>query len=140
LFVGAETGAAVHGQHAFDFGVRPRDHMNTDQFANSTRGGSAGIGGRFHGANVSTHEHGHITRADVFFAKQLHVGGFDHRVSRFDGADETFRFDHSECFKGHLRQSSLFKIVEVKKQNRLRLKLPPRGLRIKTVKQELRKV
>jgi len=45
----------------------------------------------------------------------LHVRGCDHRLSRFDCADDTFTFDHSECFKGHLRQSSLFEIVEIKK-------------------------
>jgi hypothetical protein len=40
-------------------------------------------------------------------------------LCRLYGADKTFGLDHSECFKSHLRQSSLFKIVEVKKQNRL---------------------
>ena len=53
-------------------------------------------------------------------------------VSRFHRADKAFGFDHSECFKGHLRQSSLFKIVEVKKPKQVHLKLPPCALRIKT--------
>jgi hypothetical protein len=108
LFVGAESGAAVDWQDAFDFGVGSRDDMHANQFANPARGSGAGISRGFHRTHVSTHKDGDVTRTYVFFAEQLHVCRFNHGVSGFDGANKTFSLDHSECFQGHLRQSSLF--------------------------------
>jgi hypothetical protein len=109
----------------------PGNNVHADELADPTRGGSACISRRFDCPDVPANKNRDVTGANVFLAKQLHVSRFDHRVSSFDGADKTFRLDHSECFQGHLRQSSLFKIVEVKKQIRLPLKLPPQGARIK---------
>src|SRR5262249_1031531 len=127
----AVTGAAVDRQHAFHLGMRSRDYVHTNELTYSARRGSACVSCGFHRADISAHKHCHVTRADVFLAEQLHVGRLDHCVSGFDGADQTFRLDHSEWFQGHLRQSSLFKIVEVKNKSDLRLKLPPRATRIK---------
>jgi hypothetical protein len=117
LFVGAVASAAVDRQDAFDFGVGSRDDVHTDQFADAAGRSGAGISCRFHRADVSAHKDGDVTRTDIFFAEQLHVRRLNHGVSGFNGANKTFSLDHSECFEGHLRQSSLFKIVEVKKQN-----------------------
>src|SRR5262245_4083161 len=116
LFVRAVAGAAIDRQNALDFGVGAPNHVYADQFTNAPGGRSPGISRRFDRAHVSTPKDGDVTRPDILLTEQLHVRRFDHRVSGFDGADKTFRLDHSECFQGHLRQSSLFKILEIKKQ------------------------
>src|ERR1041384_8027405 len=84
--------------------MRSRNDVHADQFTNATR------------ADIAAHEYGHIARADVFLAEQLHVRRLDHCVSSFDRSDEPFCLDHSQCFEGHVRESSPSKIVEVKKQ------------------------
>src|SRR5262249_41534747 len=96
--------------------MRSRNDMYADQFTNATCGSGARIGRGLHRAHIAAHEYGHIARADVFLAEQLHIRRFDHRVSSFDRSDEPFCLDHSQCFEGHVRESSPSKIVEVKKQ------------------------
>src|SRR5262245_21355027 len=93
-----------------------RNHMYADQFADTPGRSSPGISRRFNRTDIAADKDGDVTRTDILLAEQLHVSRFDHCVSGFDGADKTFRLDHSECFQGHLRQSSHFKIVEVKTQ------------------------
>src|SRR5262249_6293329 len=92
---------AVLWDDAFDFNVRAWDDMNRDQFADSPSGGGAGVCGRFDRADIAANEDSHVSRADVFFADQLNIGGFDHRVSGFDRADKAFRLDHAESFHTH---------------------------------------
>jgi hypothetical protein len=72
--------------------------MNTDQFANTSRGGSTCIGGRLYGSDISANEDRHVARTDVLLPDQLNIRGFDHGISRLYGADESFGFHHSECF------------------------------------------
>jgi hypothetical protein len=72
--------------------------MNTYQFADSSCGRRSSVGSCFNGANVSANKDRHVTRADILFSDQLNIRSFDHRVSCFDSADETFGLDHSECF------------------------------------------
>jgi hypothetical protein len=84
------------------------NNVHADEFADSARGRSARISRRFDCPDVPANKYRDVTSANVLLAKQLHVSRFDHRVSGFDGANKTFRLDHSECFEGHLRQSSLF--------------------------------
>jgi hypothetical protein len=72
--------------------------MNAYQFADSSCRRSSGVGSCFNRANVSANKDRHVTRADIFFSQELNISSFDHRVSRFDGSDETFGLDHSECF------------------------------------------
>src|SRR5206468_9096797 len=105
--------------------------VHADQFANPACCCRSGVSCSFHRANVSAHKHGHVPSADVFLSQQLNVGCFDHRVSRFHRANKTFGLDHSECFKRHLRQSSLFKIVEIKTNSDSFSTLSPCALRIK---------
>jgi hypothetical protein len=81
--------------------MRPWDHVHANQFTHSSRGCCACVRRGFDCANIAAHEHGHVTGTDVFFSEQLHVRRFDHRVGRFDRADEAFGLDHSQCFKGH---------------------------------------
>jgi hypothetical protein len=68
---------------------------NADEFAYATRGGSARVRRGFDCADIAAHEDRHVARADVFLAEQRDVGGFDHCISRFDGSDKAFGFDHS---------------------------------------------
>jgi hypothetical protein len=96
--VRTQAGATVNRQNALDFGVRTRYDVNTYQLTDSARGGSASIGSGLDGADVSTHEDRHITRADILFSQQCNIRGFDHRVSGFHSTNETFGLNHSECF------------------------------------------
>jgi hypothetical protein len=72
--------------------------VNTYQFAYSSCRRCSGVGSRLNRANVSTYKDRHVAGADIFFSQELNIGSFDHRVGSFDGADETFGLDHSECF------------------------------------------
>ena len=58
--------------------------------------GSGGVGGAITGDNVTAYHDGHEPTADVLGADQHHVGGLDHRISRFDRTDQAFRLDHAE--------------------------------------------
>jgi hypothetical protein len=72
--------------------------VNTDQFAYSTSRGSAGICGGLNGAHIAANKNGHVARADILLAQELHIRSFDHGVRSLNGSDETFGFDHTECF------------------------------------------
>jgi hypothetical protein len=94
-FVRAEAGASVERQHTLDFGMRSGDYVHTNQFTDSSGGGSACISRGFDRAHVSAHKDRDVTSADVLFSQELYVSGFDHCVSRFDRADEAFSLHHS---------------------------------------------
>src|SRR5207302_2892532 len=68
LFIGTVSRAAIDRQHALDFGMRPWNHVNADQFSDTSRGSRAGVGRSFDCAHIATHKHRHISRADVLLA------------------------------------------------------------------------
>jgi hypothetical protein len=72
------------------------------QFADSTCGCGPGVGGRLDSADVAAHQHGDVARADVLLGDQRHVRCFNHRVCRFDGADETLCFNQPEGVLCHV--------------------------------------
>ena len=72
--------------------------MNTDQLADTSRGGSAGIGRRLHGSDIAADKDRDVSGADVLLTDQLYVCGLHHCIRRLDRADESLGFDHSECF------------------------------------------
>src|SRR4029079_13024094 len=37
LFIGAQSGASIHGQHTFDLSMRSRNHVYADQLSDSAR-------------------------------------------------------------------------------------------------------
>jgi hypothetical protein len=76
----------------------PGNNVNANQFAYSTSCGRTRICGGFNGTYVAAHKNGHVAGADVFLSQELHIRSFDHRVCSLNGADETFGFDHTECF------------------------------------------
>jgi hypothetical protein len=94
----AQTCAPIDGQDAFNFSVWARNDVNTNQLANSSRGRCSGVSGCLHCTNVSANKDRHVTGADILFSQELNIRSFDHRVSGFDGSDETFGLHHSECF------------------------------------------
>jgi hypothetical protein len=96
--VGTQTGATIDRQYALNFSMRARNHVNTNQLANSTRRCRACIRRRFDRTNVAAHKNRYVTCSDIFFSQQLNIRSFDHGVRGFDSADETFGLDHSECF------------------------------------------
>jgi hypothetical protein len=94
----AQTSTPIDRQNSLNFSMWPRYDVNTDQLADSARGCCAGIGSRLHRTYVSTNENRYVSGADILFSQELNICGFDHGVSGFDGANETLRLDHSECF------------------------------------------
>jgi hypothetical protein len=76
----------------------PGDNVNTNQFTDAPRGSRARISCGLYSSDVSADKYRDITRANIFLSQELNVGSFDHGVRSFNGSDETFGFDHTECF------------------------------------------
>ena len=76
--------------------VRPRDDVHADQLADASRRRRAGIGGRLHRSDVAAHDGRHQPGIDLLPADEHDVGGLDHRVGRFDHADQPARLDHAQ--------------------------------------------
>ena len=93
-------------QDELDLVVRTGDHVHAHQLAYARGSGGTGISGRLHGANVTANHHGHEAGADLLLADQGHVGGFDHRVGRFDGAHEALGLDHAESGHSYISHGS----------------------------------
>jgi hypothetical protein len=94
----AQTGTPIDRQDALNFSVWARNDVNTDQLADSSRGRCSGVSSCLHRTNVSANKDRHVPGADILFSQELNIRSFDHRVSGFDGSDETFGLHHSECF------------------------------------------
>ena len=90
------VGRARAGQHALDLGVRPRNHVDGDEFADAAGRGGTGVGRGLDRADVAAREHRDVAGADVLLADEHDVGGLDHRIGGFDGADQAAGFNHSE--------------------------------------------
>jgi hypothetical protein len=69
LFIGAQSGASIHGQHTFDFSMRSRNHVYADQLSDSARCCRTCIGRRFNRANIAAHKDRHIAGADVLLSE-----------------------------------------------------------------------
>ena len=70
--------------------------MHADQLTYASRGSGAGIGGGFHGTDVTADDRGDQAGIHFLPADEHDVGGLHHRVGRFDHADETAGLDHPE--------------------------------------------
>ena len=77
--------------------------MDGDELADAASRGGAGIGRGLDGADIAAREHGDVARADVLLADEHDVGGLDHGIGGFDGADEAASFDHAERVCSHRR-------------------------------------
>jgi hypothetical protein len=65
LFIGAQSGAPIHGQHTFDFGMRSRNHVYADQLSDSACCCCACICRGFNRTNITAHKDRHVAGADV---------------------------------------------------------------------------
>src|SRR5262245_43248026 len=61
-------------QHVLEGGVRPRDDMDGDDFADARRGGLAGFGRGPDGGDVTAHDRGHVPAADLLVADEADLG------------------------------------------------------------------
>jgi hypothetical protein len=77
------------------------NHVDANQLSHTSCGGRSCVSCRFYRTDVPAYEDRDKTGADVFLADQLNVRSFDHRVSRFNGSDKAFGFNHSQCFETH---------------------------------------
>src|SRR5580700_9815201 len=68
------------GQHILERLMRPRDDVDSDQFAHAASGGSAGIGGRFHGRHIAANHCGDVAGTDLLPADERDLGRLHHRV------------------------------------------------------------
>jgi hypothetical protein len=72
--------------------------MHADQLTDPASRGCAGVRGGLNRSNITAYKYGHIAGSDVFLADKLYVCGLYHSIGRLDRANETFGFDHTECF------------------------------------------
>src|SRR4029079_630724 len=75
-----------------------RDDVNADELADAARGGGAGVGGRLHRGDIAADDRGDQPGVHLLPADEDDVGRLDHRVRRFDHADQAARFDETERF------------------------------------------
>jgi len=94
----AQTCTPIDRQDALNFSVWARNDVNADQLADPSRGRCSSVSSCLYRTNVSANKDRHVPGADILFSQELNIRSFDHRVSGFDGSDETFGLHHSECF------------------------------------------
>ena len=70
--------------------------MNADEFADPACGRRAGVGRGFDRSDVASHDGGHEAGIDFLPANEDDVRGLDHRVGRFNHADQPAGLHHSE--------------------------------------------
>src|SRR5512132_4471809 len=78
--------------------MRTRYHVYANKLTNATSCSGARIGRGFYGCHISAHNRGNESRADFFVADQSNVCGLHHSIGRFNHRDQTFGFNHAECF------------------------------------------
>src|SRR5205085_12618983 len=83
-------------QRLVNAAVRARDDVYADEFADSSRGGSARVRCGLHGGNVAAHDCRDEARADLLVSDERDVGGFYHRVRGLDHRHKPFRLNHAE--------------------------------------------
>jgi len=69
--------------------------MDGDDFADICCGDRACVSGGLDRTDISAYEDGDQARPDTLGSDQCDIGGLDHRISGFNGSNETSRFYHS---------------------------------------------
>ena len=82
-----------NGNRAVNVGMRARDDVSTDDFADATAGRSAGINRSFDGADFTAHDRRDQPGIDLFPADQRNVGGFHRGVGGFNHRDQAAAFN-----------------------------------------------
>jgi hypothetical protein len=85
-------------QSFIDAGVRARDDVHADKFADAARGGGTGVGRGLDGGDVPTDNGRDKSGTDLLIPDKLHVRSFHHCIGRFDHRDEALALYHSQCF------------------------------------------
>ena len=75
--------------------MRTGDNQRGHHFSDALRRFHTGIHRCFHRADVAFHHRGDQAGADVFIADKLDVGGFTHRIRRFNAGHQTFGFNQT---------------------------------------------
>ncbi len=70
--------------------------MDGHEFAYPSCGGGTGISRGLDSTDVTSHQDGDVAGADIFLAHEHDIRAFNHRVRRFDGANETLGLHHAE--------------------------------------------
>ena len=83
------------GKNLFDIRMRPGNDVDRNDFTDDFRRSRTGIDGCLDGTDVTTDHDRDQTGPDFFIADECYIGCFDHRVSCFDRADQTFCFYHT---------------------------------------------
>ena len=73
-----------------------RNDVDADQLADAAGGGRSGIGRGLHRTHVAANERRDQAGIDLLPAHEHDVRGLEHRVGRFDHADQPARLDHAE--------------------------------------------
>ena len=81
-------------QELFRFLKRAWNHVDGDEFSDTTCCSGAGFKGGVDRSNVSSNEHCDVTIKKVFLADKDNVGRLDHCVSGFNRTDQAECFNH----------------------------------------------
>src|SRR6188474_2220276 len=93
LHRGLTSGRAVRGEQ---FGMRTRDDVRGDQFADASGRFRAGFDRRAHAADVAADDRRHERAADLDRLDDLDVGGLGHRIRRLNERDPALGLDEPQ--------------------------------------------
>src|SRR6266536_5850125 len=86
--------------------VRPRNHLDTDDRADLSGRGRAGVCGSFYAGNVAAEKRGDVAAAYFFPASKGDIGRFEGGVGGLEQGTEAFWFNHANCLLRHTRVDS----------------------------------
>jgi hypothetical protein len=95
LFTIRDSLFANYRERIVHTGMRTWNNVYADQFAYPPGRRGTGIGGGFHGRDITTHDSSNKTGADLFIAHELDVRSFDHSVGGIDHRHEALTLYHS---------------------------------------------
>jgi hypothetical protein len=98
FFIRTQTDLTSARQHPFDLVVWSWNDVHADQFTYPASRCRTRVCRGLNGPDITANKDRHVPGADVLFADQLDIRGFDHGIGGLDGTDKSFGLDHSECF------------------------------------------
>ena len=85
-------------QDVFNFSVWTWDNVYAEQFANALRSSSTSVSRSLDSADIAADHNSDEPAADKFLTDEGNVCSLYHGICCFNGAYQTFGFDHTECF------------------------------------------
>jgi hypothetical protein len=98
VLIGTEPGPSVHWKYSLYLCVRTWNNVHADKLAHSSGRGCACVSCRLNRSDISPDKDRYVACSNIFFAQQLNVCGFDHRIRGFNSTHEPFGLNHSERF------------------------------------------